>query len=183
MKAARWHNQKDIRIENIDEPKAEPGKVKIKVKWCGICGSDLHEYLGGPIFIPVGEPHPLTNEMAPVTMGHEFSGEVVEVGEGVKNYSVGDRVVVEPIFATHGHQGAYNLDEQMGFLGLAGGGGGFSEYVSVDEELLFKLPEELSYEQGALVEPSAVALYAVRQSKLKAGDKSGSLAADRSGCL
>ncbi len=97
MKAARWHNQKDIRIENIDEPKAEPGKVKIKVKWCGICGSDLHEYLGGPIFIPVGEPHPLTNEMAPVTMGHEFSGEVVEVGEGVKNYSVGDRVVVEPI--------------------------------------------------------------------------------------
>lgn len=59
----------------------------------------------------------------------------------------------------------------MGFLGLAGGGGGFSEYVSVDEELLFKLPEELSYEQGALVEPSAVALYAVRQSKLKAGDK------------
>lgn len=97
MKAARWHNQKDIRIENIDEPKAEPGKVKIKVKWCGICGSDLHEYLGGPIFIPVGKPHPLTNEMAPVTMGHEFSGEVVEVGEGVKNYSVGDRVVVEPI--------------------------------------------------------------------------------------
>lgn len=171
MKAARWHNQKDIRIENIDEPKAEPGKVKIKVKWCGICGSDLHEYLGGPIFIPVGKPHPLTNEMAPVTMGHEFSGEVVEVGEGVKNYSVGDRVVVEPIFATHEHQGAYNLDEQMGFLGLAGGGGGFSEYVSVDEELLFKLPEELSYEQGALVEPSAVALYAVRQSKLKAGDK------------
>ncbi|MDQ8093979.1 2,3-butanediol dehydrogenase [Bacillus amyloliquefaciens] len=170
MKAARWHNQKDIRIENIDEPKAEPGKVKIKVKWCGICGSDLHEYLGGPIFIPVGEPHPLTKETAPVTMGHEFSGEVVEVGEGVKNYSVGDRVVVEPIFATHGHQGAYNLDEQMGFLGLAGGGGGFSEYVSVDEELLFKLPEELSYEQGALVEPSAVALYAVRQSKLKAGD-------------
>ena len=84
MKAARWHNQKDIRIENIDEPKAEPGKVKIKVKWCGICGSDLHEYLGGPIFIPVGKPHPLTNEMAPVTMGHEFSGEVVEVGEGVK---------------------------------------------------------------------------------------------------
>ncbi len=69
----------------------------------------------------------------------------------------------------------------MGFLGLAGGGGGFSEYVSVDEELLFKLPEELSYEQGALVEPSAVALYAVRQSKLKAGDKAAVLVADRSG--
>jgi (R,R)-butanediol dehydrogenase / meso-butanediol dehydrogenase / diacetyl reductase len=80
-------------------------------------------------------------------------------------------VVVEPIFATHGNQGAYNLDEQMGFLGLAGGGGGLSEYVAVDEELLFKLPDDLSYEQGALVEPAAVALYAVRSSKVKAGDK------------
>jgi (R,R)-butanediol dehydrogenase / meso-butanediol dehydrogenase / diacetyl reductase len=171
MKALRWHNQKDVRLEDIDEPIIKPNQVKMKVKWCGICGSDLHEYLGGPIFIPVDNPHPLTGEVAPVTMGHEFSGEVVEVGPEVKDYEVGDRVVVEPIFATHGHQGAYNLDKQMGFLGLAGGGGGLSEYVAVDEELLFKLPDSLSYEQGALVEPSAVALYAVRSSKVKAGDK------------
>ncbi|MFP7476770.1 2,3-butanediol dehydrogenase [Terribacillus saccharophilus] len=171
MKALRWHNQKDVRLEEIDEPVIKPNQVKMKVKWCGICGSDLHEYLGGPIFIPVDTPHPLTGEVAPVTMGHEFSGEVVEVGPEVKDYQVGDRVVVEPIFATHGHQGAYNLDKQMGFLGLAGGGGGLSEYVAVDEELLFKLPDSLSYEQGALVEPSAVALYAVRSSKVKAGDK------------
>ncbi|HWJ78067.1 MAG TPA: 2,3-butanediol dehydrogenase [Niallia sp.] len=171
MKALRWHNQKDIRLEEIDEPTVKAGQVKLKVKWCGICGSDLHEYLGGPIFIPVGTPHPLTNEVAPVTLGHEFSGEVVEIGEGVKNYQVGDRVVVEPIFATHGLKGAYNLDPQMGFLGLAGGGGGLSEYVAVDEELLHKLPDEISFEQGALVEPAAVALYAVRSSKVKAGDK------------
>lgn len=170
MKALRWHNKKDIRLENIEEPQVAPGKVKLKIKWCGICGSDLHEYLGGPIFIPVDQPHPLTNEVAPVTLGHEFSGEIVEIGEGVSDYQVGDRVVVEPIFATHGHQGAYNLDENMGFLGLAGGGGGFSEYVSVDTELLHKLPDELSYEQGALAEPSAVALYAVRSSKVQAGD-------------
>jgi len=170
VKALRWHDQKDIRLENIKEPQVGPGKVKLKVKWCGICGSDLHEYLGGPIFIPVDQPHPLTNEVAPITLGHEFSGEIVEIGEGVTDYQVGDRVVVEPIFATHGHQGAYNLDENMGFLGLAGGGGGFSEYVSVETELLHKLPDELSYEQGALVEPSAVALYAVRSSKVQAGD-------------
>ncbi|WP_211747186.1 2,3-butanediol dehydrogenase [Paenibacillus sp. Marseille-Q4541] len=175
MKALRWHGVKDLRIEQIEEPKALPGKVKIKVEWCGICGSDLHEYTAGPIFIPGSEPHPLTGEQAPVVMGHEFSGQVVEIGEGVTNIQKGDRVVVEPIFncgkCTACRQGKYNLCEKMGFLGLAGGGGGFSEYVAADEHRVHKIPQGVSYEQGALVEPSAVALYAVRQSKLKVGDK------------
>ena len=52
MKALRWHGVKDIRVEDIEEPKAGKGKVKIKVEWCGICGSDLHEYTAGPIFLP-----------------------------------------------------------------------------------------------------------------------------------
>lgn len=175
MKALRWHGQRDLRIENIEEPTAKPGKVKIKVEWCGICGSDLHEYTAGPIFIPAGAPHPLTGEQAPIVMGHEFSGQVVEVGEGVTKVKAGDRVVVEPIYAC-GHcepckAGSYNLCTSMGFLGLAGGGGGFSEYVAADEVMVHKIPENVSYEQGALVEPSAVALHAVRQSKLKVGDK------------
>lgn len=175
MKALRWHGVKDLRIEQIEEPKALPGKVKIKVEWCGICGSDLHEYTAGPIFIPGSEPHPLTGEQAPVVMGHEFSGQVVEVGEGVSRIQKGDRVVVEPIFncgeCAACRQGKYNLCEKMGFLGLAGGGGGFSEYVAADEHMVHKIPESVSFEQGALVEPSAVALYAVRSSKLKVGDK------------
>ncbi|WP_454192725.1 2,3-butanediol dehydrogenase [Paenibacillus sp. Marseille-Q7038] len=175
MKALRWHGVKDLRIEQIEEPKALPGKVKIKVEWCGICGSDLHEYTAGPIFIPANAPHPITGEQAPVVMGHEFSGQVVEVGEGVTLLQQGDRVVVEPIFncgkCTACRQGKYNLCDKMGFLGLAGGGGGFSEYVAADEHIVHKIPETVSYEQGALVEPSAVALYAVRQSKLKVGDK------------
>lgn len=124
MKALRWHGVKDLRLENIDEPRPAQGKVKIKVEWCGICGSDLHEYTAGPIFIPVQAPHPLTGEQAPIVMGHEFSGQVVEVGEGVTRFQAGDRVVVEPIYAC-GHceackQGKYNLCDQMGFLGLAG---------------------------------------------------------------
>lgn len=175
MKALRWYGVKDLRIEQIEEPKALPGKVKIKVEWCGICGSDLHEYTAGPIFIPGSEPHPITGEQAPVVMGHEFSGQVVEVGEGVSRIQKGDRVVVEPIFncgeCTACRQGKYNLCEKMGFLGLAGGGGGFSEYVAADEHMVHKIPESVSFEQGALVEPSAVALYAVRSSKLKVGDK------------
>lgn len=175
MKALRWHNAKDLRLENIEEPSEKKGEVKLKVEWCGICGSDLHEYTAGPIFIPADQPHPLTGDKAPIVMGHEFSGQVVEVGEGVTTVQVGDRVAVEPIYncgeCEPCKQGLYNLCEKMGFYGLAGGGGGFSEFTSVPEHMLHKLPEGVSYEQGALVEPSAVALHAVKQSKLKVGDK------------
>ena len=73
MKAARWHNRKDVRVEEVEIPEIRKEKqVKIAVKYAGICGSDLHEYLGGPIFIPANEPHPYTGEKAPITMGHEF---------------------------------------------------------------------------------------------------------------
>ena len=120
-------------------------------------------------------------------MGHEFSGQVVEVGEGVTKVQVGDRVVVEPIYACDEcqscKQGKYNLCEKMGFFGLAGGGGGFSEYAAVPEVMLHKIPESVSYEQGALVEPSAVALYAVKQSTLKVGDKAAVFGAGPIGLL
>lgn len=175
MKALRWYGAKDLRLDNIEEPTAEKDKVKIKVEWCGICGSDLHEYTAGPIFIPTEAPHPLSGDKAPIVLGHEFSGRVVEVGEEVTKVQVGDRVVVEPIYACGKcaacKQGTYNLCDKMGFYGLAGGGGGFSEYAAIPEAMLHKIPETVSYEQGALVEPSAVALFAVRQSKLKVGDK------------
>ncbi|WEG10763.1 2,3-butanediol dehydrogenase [Pullulanibacillus sp. KACC 23026] len=175
MKALRWHGVKDLRLDIIAEPSAEKDRVKIKVEWCGICGSDLHEYTAGPIFIPTETAHPLSGDKAPIVLGHEFSGRVVEIGEEVMSVKVGDRVVVEPIYAcgkcSACKQGAYNLCDKMGFYGLAGGGGGFSEYASIPEVMLHKIPETVSYEQGALVEPSAVALHAVRQSKMKVGDK------------
>jgi (R,R)-butanediol dehydrogenase/meso-butanediol dehydrogenase/diacetyl reductase len=175
LQALRWHGVKDVRVDDIAEPATLKGKVKIKVKWCGICGSDLHEYAAGPIFIPQNSPHSLTEEKAPIVMGHEFSGQVVEVGDGVTKCEEGDRVVVEPIFAcgtcTACKQGKYNLCEQLGFLGLAGGGGGFSEYVTVDEHMVHKIPDTVSFEQGALVEPAAVALYAIRQSQFNVGDQ------------
>ncbi|MBU5351339.1 2,3-butanediol dehydrogenase [Paenibacillus silvae] len=187
MKALRWHGVKDLRLENIAEPQPEQGQVKIKVQWCGICGSDLHEYTAGPIFIPAQDPHPLTGEKAPIVMGHEFSGQVVEVGEGVTRFQVGDRVVVEPIYACGQceacKQGRYNLCDKMGFLGLAGGGGGFSEYVTAAENMVHPIPDSISYEQGALVEPSAVALHAVRQSKLKVGDTAAVFGAGPIGLL
>ena len=97
MKAARFHGPGDIRIDDIPEPSVGPGQVKVDVEWCGICGTDLHEYLEGPIFIPPkGSPHPLTGQEMPVVMGHEFAGVIAEVGAGVTNVKEGDRVAVEP---------------------------------------------------------------------------------------
>ncbi|MGM7637139.1 2,3-butanediol dehydrogenase [Bacillus sp. Hm123] len=175
MKSARWYKAKDIRVENVEEPQITTGKVKIKVEWTGICGSDLHEYAAGPIFVPVDAPHPISKDIAPIIMGHEFSGTVVEVGDGVTKVNVGDPVVVEPILSCGEcgpcKKGKYNLCDGLGFHGLSGGGGGFAEYTMVDEHMVHKMPEGLSFEQGALVEPAAVALHSVRLSKLKAGDK------------
>lgn len=173
MKAARWYNQKDIRVEDVPEPQVKDDGVKIKVKWCGICGSDLHEYLAGPIFIPVGKPHPLTGEVAPVILGHEFSGEVVEIGKDVTNVKVGDRVVVEPVDVCGKCpaclSGKYNLCTSLGFHGLAGGGGGFAEYTTFTSRFVHKIPDSLSYEKAALIEPMSVALHSLRVGHFEVG--------------
>jgi (R,R)-butanediol dehydrogenase/meso-butanediol dehydrogenase/diacetyl reductase len=174
MKAALWYGKNDVRVEEVESPKVIPGTVKIKVKWCGICGSDLHEYLGGPIFIPVGQAHPLSGNTAPVILGHEFSGEIVEVGDGVTKFNIGDRVVVEPIVACGKcpacKEGKYNLCSSLGFHGLCGSGGGLAEYTVFPEEYIHKIPDNMSFEQAALIEPMAVALHSIRIANFQTGD-------------
>jgi len=187
MKAARWYGVKDIRVEEVAEPATGPSDVKVKVAWTGICGSDLHEYLAGPIFVPVGEDHPLSHDQAPITMGHEYSGVVTEVGENVTHVVKGDRVAIEPIFACGDCpaclEGKYNLCDSLGFVGLSGGHGGFAAYSVVPARMVHKMPDALSMEQGALVEPAAVALHAVRMSKIKAGDTAAVFGAGPIGLL
>ncbi|MFZ1469575.1 MAG: 2,3-butanediol dehydrogenase [Paracoccaceae bacterium] len=187
MKVARWHAAKDIRVEDIDEPQVTPGDIKIKVAWTGICGSDLHEYLAGPIFIPVGENHPLSHDKAPITMGHEYCGEITELGDGVEGFEIGDRVAVEPIYhcgkCDACRDGKYNLCKDLGFVGLSGGAGGFAAYSVVPAHMAHKMPDGLSMEQGALVEPAAVALHAVRVSAFKAGDTAAVFGAGPIGLL
>ncbi|MEV7571539.1 2,3-butanediol dehydrogenase [Pseudarthrobacter sp. NPDC089323] len=174
MKAARFHGREDVRIEDIPEPELRAGAVKIDVAWCGICGSDLHEYLEGPIFVPApGHPHPLSHEEAPVTMGHEFSGTITEIGEGVDGLSVGDNVVVEPYFVDGTcdmcQTGSYHLCRQMGFIGLSGGGGGLSEKIVVDKRWVHPIGD-IPLDEAALIEPLSVAHHAVERSGVKAGD-------------
>jgi (R,R)-butanediol dehydrogenase/meso-butanediol dehydrogenase/diacetyl reductase len=174
MKAARFHARNDLRIDEIPEPDVRAGAVKIGVAWCGICGTDLHEFLEGPIFTPPpGHPHVLSDEAAPVTLGHEFSGTIEQLGEGVGGLAVGDNVVVEPYFVCDDcgpcRDGNYNLCTRMGFIGLAGGGGGLSEKIVVDARWVHRIGD-IPLDEAALIEPLAVAHHAVSRSGLRAGD-------------
>jgi (R,R)-butanediol dehydrogenase / meso-butanediol dehydrogenase / diacetyl reductase len=173
MQAARVHGRGDIRVEEVPDPQVRPGTVAVEVEWCGICGTDLHEYLEGPIFVPTAEaPHPLTGEAMPVTLGHEFAGVVAEVGPGVDDVRVGDRVVVDPCVVCGRcdacRQGRYNVCRTLGFVGLSGGGGGFSRYVGAERRWVHPLGD-LGTDVGALIEPLAVAQHAVRLSGARPG--------------
>ena len=99
MKAAIFYGAKDIRVENVAEPQSVGvGEVRLKPFWCGICGTDVHEYAMGPIVIPA-KPHKLNGSILPQILGHEFSAEVLELGKGVTNVKVGDRVSVMPLLS------------------------------------------------------------------------------------
>lgn len=173
MKAARWYAAKDIRVEETIVPSPDNNQVKIAVKFTGICGSDLHEYTHGPQLIPVGKPYSLNGHQGTTTLGHEFSGVVEEVGKGVKNIKKGDRVTVEPIFRNPESpfiaSGEYNLSEPLGFVGLTSNGG-FAKYVVVEDYMVHKMPDSMTFEQGAIVEPAAVAAYAIQRSGMKMGN-------------
>jgi (R,R)-butanediol dehydrogenase / meso-butanediol dehydrogenase / diacetyl reductase len=172
MRAAVYHGPNKIEIADVSEPAPAPGTVKVKVGFNGICGTDLHEYYAGPIFVPT-EPHPLTNAQMPLVIGHEFSGVITEVGAEVTGWSEGDRVAVEPIYRC-GHcpacrAGNYNICAQIGFHGLMSDGG-MAEYTVVPTDMLHKLPDNVSLQLGALVEPMSVAYHAATLGEVTSGD-------------
>ncbi|MEB3794404.1 MULTISPECIES: 2,3-butanediol dehydrogenase [unclassified Acinetobacter] len=175
MKAARFYDRGDIRIEDIPEPEVSPGTVGIKVAWCGICGTDLHEFMEGPIFIPpCGHPHPISGESAPITMGHEFSGVVYAVGDGVDDIEIGHHVVVEPYIVADdvptGPGDNYHLSKNMNFIGLGGRGGGLSEKIAVKRRWVHPISNKIPLDQAALIEPLSVGHHAYVRSGAKAGD-------------
>lgn len=173
MKAARFHGRGDVRVEDVPASDPGPGQVQVAVEWCGICGTDLHEFLDGPIFTPTPQaPHPLTGGAIPITLGHEFSGVVAGVGSGVTGVKEGDRVVVEPYdvcgTCVACRAGRYNVCRQLGFIGLDGDQGGFAERMVVDQRWVHGI-EGLTTEQGALVEPLAVGYHATKLSGIEKG--------------
>src|ERR1051326_3171242 len=151
MQALRFHNARDLRIEDVAEP-GDPrdDEVVVHIATCGICGTDLHEYIAGPIVTPV-EPHPLTGAQNPQILGHEFAGEVVAVGAGVTGVAEGDRVAIMPL-AYCGHcaycrRGLQHLCARMGCVGLSHEWGGMAELATVAGYQVVRLPEALTYGQ------------------------------------
>jgi (R,R)-butanediol dehydrogenase/meso-butanediol dehydrogenase/diacetyl reductase len=173
MRAAVFHGRCDLRLEEVPEPVAGPGDVKVRVLYNGICGSDLHEYYAGPITTRMTEPHPLTGVTMPVIFGHEFCGEVVDVGDGVRDLEIGDRVAVEPV-ETCGRclecrTGHYNHCALLAIHGYTRDGGGLADYTVVRRSMAHRLHASLSAQQGALVEPMAIAWSTARRCRVEPG--------------
>lgn len=174
MKAAVFHADHNIRVSDVPAPDgAGPGQVLLRPYWCGICGTDLHEYAMGPIVIPTA-PHPLNGSTAPQILGHEFSAEIVEVGAGVTHLKPGQRVSVMPLLycgeCYFCRRGLNHLCQRMACVGLSYGWGGIAELAVVPASHVSVLPDSVSDLQGALVEPAAVAAYGVDVAQVRAGD-------------
>ncbi|MDA0840554.1 MAG: zinc-binding dehydrogenase [Planctomycetota bacterium] len=163
VKYALGHGNMEIR--DMPEPGPAPGQVKIAVHGCGICGSDLHVF-HQTIGIPMAPP---------VITGHEFSGTIVELGEGVESFGVGDRVTVEPSASICGRcrycrQENYNLCPDRRVIGYRWDGG-FAPYVVVPTRTLHRLPANVTFESGALTEPLACCVHGViERTQISAGD-------------
>ncbi|MDA3956067.1 galactitol-1-phosphate 5-dehydrogenase [Oceanispirochaeta sp.] len=160
MKAAVLYGDNDIRYEDWEKPEAQAGEVLVKVKESGLCGSDIPRTIhGGAHFYPI-------------VLGHEFSGEIVALGEAVSERKVGDRIACVPLIPDRNdpqsQKGNYSLSKGYKFIGSRIQGG-WSEYVTMPWENAVVLPDAVSYTEGAFFEPITVALHALNIMKFEGG--------------
>lgn len=174
MRAVRFHAAKDIRVEDVPSPTAKLAENEVLVRpiVTGICGTDLHEYLAGPIVTPE-TPHVYTKATNPQILGHEFAAVVEDTGAGVSHVKPGSRVSIQPLISPrddyYGRRGLYHLSEKMGCVGLSWAWGGMAEQAVVLDYNVFPVPDEVSDAQAAMIEPAAVALYGVDRGGVTAG--------------
>jgi len=160
MKAAVWYGGEDIRLEDVESFPVGDYDVKVEIKYCGICGTDVHIIHGE---FPLWKP--------PAIMGHEYSGIVVEAGKKVTAVSVGDRVTIDPSgnscgLCSYCREGRSNLCINREVLR-----GAFAEYSVVSERIVYKIPDNLSFKKATLTEPLSCVMHAVDLADIKAGEK------------
>ncbi len=171
MSAAVLHGTRDLRVEQVPlPPPPARGEVQVHIAKVGICGSDVHYFEHGRIGDFVVEK--------PMILGHECSGVVAQVGEGVSHFKEGDRVAIEPgvprlsNFASNYYmkQGRYNLCPDIFFFATPPDNGSFCSFVNHNADFCFKLPDNVSLEEGAMIEPLSTGIYAARVAPVKMGD-------------
>ncbi|QDU76386.1 Galactitol-1-phosphate 5-dehydrogenase [Bremerella volcania] len=161
MEAIVLHAVGDLRYEEVPVPEVEPGKVRVRIGFCGVCGSDIPRCFSKGTY------------SFPTICGHEFAGTVEACGDGVQNFQPGDRVAVFPLLWRDDHaaceQGKYAQSDGYDYLGSRSDGG-FTEFVIAPERNLIRVPDNVSLEEAAMTEPAAVALHAVRRANVRLGD-------------
>lgn len=167
-------------VEEVPKPAVAAGEVLVRVRACGICGSDVHGMDGST-----------GRRVPPIIMGHEAAGEIAEIGASVANWKPDDRVTFDSTISCgscwHCKRGEANLCERRNVLGVScqeyRRQGAFAEYVSVPERILYRLPDSISFEQGALVEPVSVAVHAVKRTPLASSASAAVIGAGMIGLL
>lgn len=174
MKAVVAYAPGDYRLETVDVPKASVGEMVIKVEACGICAGDIKAYDGAPSFW--GDETQPAYIKAPMIPGHEFIGFVVEIGEGVEGYAIGDRVISEQIVpcweCRFCKRGQYWMCEKHDLYGFQNNvNGSMAEYMKFTKEAInYKVPHDLPIEKAILIEPYACSLHAVQRAQIELGD-------------
>lgn len=165
MRVAVMDGKREISLRDMDIPVPKDNEVLIKVDTVGVCGSDLHYYSQGKIGDMVVE--------TPFILGHECAGVIVDIGKNVQNLFIGDKVAVEPGVpcgkCEFCLQGKYNLCSNLVFMATPPDDGCLKDYIVYPYEWVFKISDNMSFAEGALIEPLAVGMHAVAQAKADIG--------------
>jgi (R,R)-butanediol dehydrogenase / meso-butanediol dehydrogenase / diacetyl reductase len=161
VKALRWHARGDVRLDEIPNPfDPSQNEIQLKVLWCGICGTDVEEWKNGPYLV--------TN--APLTLGHEISGEVIKVGSAVQEFKIGDRVGVDGLSGCgtceYCQRNNVNLCKELSAVGFMSNGG-LAEFLNVAANVCVKIPDGAPDEAGALAETLSVSIRALRRARFQ----------------
>jgi (R,R)-butanediol dehydrogenase/meso-butanediol dehydrogenase/diacetyl reductase len=174
VRAVRWHGPRDVRVDDVPEPGPPgPGEVKIAVEWVGICGTDREEWRSGPHWMQVGGPHPGTGRMAPITLGHEVSARVVEVGNGVSGLTPDELVAIDGLspcgrcWWCQRHQ--YPLCDSFASIGMHADGG-LADFMTVPAAGCIPVADHVGSDTAALAEPIAVAVRGLRRGRFVGGE-------------